>query len=200
MSFRTKSYVLPAALVLAGSLVWLGSAAATNVTPLDGERFAQATPATPPAPPATTPPQAGGAPGMQAGPMGPHPAFNPKEMCVEHVARRIGNRAYLKARLDLTAQQLPLWNSFEKAADEASAKDKARCAALPTEMKTAPTYPERMNMREEMMKARIASLEATKPSLQALYASLTPEQKAIFDKPMRGMRGMGGHHRHHGRG
>jgi hypothetical protein len=52
-----------------------------------------------------------------------------------------------------------------------------------------------------MMKARLAALEATKPSLQALYASLTPEQKAIFDKPSRGMGGMGGGmHRHHGRG
>lgn len=196
MTSRTKSLVLPAALVLAGSLVWLGSAAATNVTPLDSQRFAQATPATPPT---TTPPPAGGPPGMAQ-----RPAFNPKEMCVEHVARRIGNRAYLKARLDLTAQQLPLWNNFEKAADEASAKDKARCATLPTEVKTAPTYPERMTLREEMMKARLASLEATKPSLTALYAALTPEQKAIFDKPGRGMRmGMGGgkhRHHHHGRG
>ena len=129
--------------------------------------------------------------------MGPRPAFNPKEMCVERVARRIGNRAYLKARLDLTAQQMPLWTNFEKAADDAAAKDKARCATLPTEVKTPPTFPERMNMREEMMKARVAALEATKPSLQALYASLTPEQKAVFDKPKR----MGGgmhHHRRHG--
>lgn len=206
MTSRAKSLVLPAALVLAGSLVWLGSAFATNVPVDPQQQFAQATPpATPGTPPAVTPPQAGGAPGMQggigAGPMGPRPAFNPKEMCVEQVARRIGNRAYLKARLDLTAQQLPLWTAFEKAADEASAKDKARCAALPAEAKTPPTYPERMALREEMMKARLAALEATKPSLQALYAALTLEQKAIFDKPMRGMGGMGGGHHHgHGRG
>ena len=44
-----------------------------------------------------------------------------------------------------------------------------------------------------MMKTRLESLEAVKPSLMALYAALTPEQKAILDRPM-----MGGHHR--GRG
>jgi len=126
------------------------------------------------------------------------PAFSPKDMCSEQVARRIGNRAYLKARLDLKPEQMTLWNNFEKAADEASAKDKARCATLPAEIKTPPSYIERMTMREEMMKARLAALEAVRPSLQALYAALTPEQKAIFDKPMR--MGMGGMQHHHGRG
>ena len=140
---------------------------------------------------------------MGQGPMGgmAMPAFSPKDMCAEQVARRIGNRAYLKARLDLKPEQMSLWNNFEKAANEASAKDKARCATLPAEVKTPPTYMERMTMREDMMKARLASLEAVKPSLQALYAALTPEQKAIFDKPMRMGMGMGGMHRpHHNRG
>ena len=146
-----------------------------------------------------------GGPGMMGhGPMGQGPmggmampAFSPKDMCTEQVARRIGNRAYLKARLDLKPEQMTLWNNFEKAADEASARDKARCAALPAEVKTSPTYMERMTMREDMMKARLAALEAVKPSLQALYAALTPEQKAIFDKPMRMGMGMGSIHRPH---
>ena len=217
----------PAALALAGGLAWFGSAAATD-TPLGSNvdlqpQLAQA------APPAATPPAAGGGPAPQTGPMGPGmggpgmmshgpmggmmgqgpmggmamPAFSPTDMCTEQVARRIGNRAYLKARLDLKPEQMTAWNNFEKAADEASAKDKARCATLPAEVKTPPTYMERLTMREEMMKARLAALEAVKPSLQALYTALTPEQKAIFDKPMRmgmGM-GMGGMQRpHHNRG
>ena len=72
-----------------------------------------------------------------------------------------------------------------------------QAAALPAEVKTSPTYMERMTMREDMMKARLASLEAVKPSLQALYAALTPEQKAIFDKPMRMGMGTGSMHRPH---
>ena len=47
-----------------------------------------------------------------------------------------------------------------------------------------------------MMKTRLESLEAVKPSLMALYAKLTPEQKAILDRPKM----MGGHGHHHGRG
>lgn len=225
MTTRFRLLATPAALALAGGLAWFGSAAATD-TPLGSNvdlqpQLAQA------APPAATPPAAGGGPAPHAGPgmggpgmmghgpmgqgpmgqgpmgQGPMggmamPAFSPKDMCAEQVARRIGNRAYLKARLDLKPEQMTLWNNFEKAADEASAKDKARCASLPTEIKTPPSYIERMTMREEMMKARLAALEAVKPSLQALYAALTPEQKAIFDKPMR--MGMGGMQHHHGRG
>ena len=222
MTTRLRLLATPAALVLAAGFAWIGSAAATD-TPLGGtvdlqSQLAQASP--PAAPPTVTPPAAGG-PAPQTGPMGPGmgghgmmghgpmgqgpmsgmamPAFSPKDMCTEQVARRIGNRAYLKARLDLKPEQMTLWNNFEKAADEASAKDKARCASLPAEIKTPPSYMERMTMREEMMKARLAALEAVKPSLQALYTALTPEQKAIFDKPMR--MGMGGMHRpHHNRG
>ena len=77
-------------------------------------------------------------------------------------------------------------------ADEASAKEKAKCASLPTEMKTPPNFADRFNQREERMKTRLESLEAVKPSLMALYAALTPEQRAILDRPMMG------HHR--GRG
>ena len=36
------------------------------------------------------------------------------------------------------------------------------------------------------MKARIATIEAVKPPLTALVAVLTPEQKAILDRPRMG--------------
>ena len=119
--------------------------------------------------------------------------FRPRQLCEEHIARRAGNRAYLKERLDLKAEQISAWDTFQKAADEATAKEKAKCASLPTEMKTPPNFADRFNRREDMMKSRLETLEAVKPSLMALYAMLTPEQKAILDRPM-----MGGHHR--GRG
>jgi hypothetical protein len=73
--------------------------------------------------------------------------FSPKSMCQDMLARRIGNRAYIKARLELKPEQMTAWNAFEKASDE-----------------------------------------AVKPTLTALYAVLTPEQKAILDRP-RGMAG-----------
>jgi hypothetical protein len=112
------------------------------------------------------------------------------------VARRIGDRAYVKAKLELKPDQMTAWNAFEKAADEASAKSMARCQTLPTEMKERPTYLDRLTMQEDMMKARIATIEAVKPSLTALVAVLTPEQKAVLDRPHAGF----GHHGHKGMG
>lgn len=183
MSSRMKFLAVSTALVAAGGFAWLTSAAAFDGGFDGAPQVAQA------APPAAPPPAAGGG---AAAPMPEH-TFNPRNMCLEHVAHRIGNRAYLKARLDLKAEQVSAWNAFEKAADDVSAKDKARCAAVPTEVKTPPKFTERMTMRETRMKARLESLDAVKPSLTALYAALTPEQQALFDRPM-----MGGHHGHHG--
>jgi hypothetical protein len=111
-------------------------------------------------------------------------------MCVEHLARRIGNRAYLKARLDLKPEQMNAWNAFEKAADAASAKEKVYCASLPTEIKPPLNFADRFSLQEGRMKARAETLEAVKPSLLALYAALTPEQKELLDRPMMGGRGM----------
>lgn len=112
--------------------------------------------------------------------------FSPKSMCQDMLARRIGNRAYIKARLELKPEQMTAWNAFEKASDEANTKSNVRCAALPAEMKDRPNYVDRLSIEEDAMKARVASIEAVKPTLVALYAVLTPEQKAILDKP-RGM-------------
>ena len=184
MFIRPAFLAMPAALVAAAGLAWLTSATAFDGGFDGAPRLAQA------APPAAQPPAAGGDADKRAERMR---NFSPKAMCEEHIARRVGNRAYLKERLDLKPEQISAWDAFQKAADEASAKEKARCASLPTEIKTPPSFADRFNRREEMMKTRLESLEAVKPTLMALYDKLTPEQKAILDRPM-----MGGHHR--GRG
>jgi protein CpxP len=195
MSSRMKILAVSTAIAAVSGFAWLSSAVAFDggpeQAPWGAPQMAQA------GPPAgmPMPPAAGGAPDR---PMAERPPFNPRNMCFERTARKVGERAYLKSRLDLKPEQMTAWNAFEKAADDATAKDKARCATLPTDVKTPPKFNERMNMREAMMKSRLESLEAVKPSLTALYAALTPEQQALFDRPM-----MGGHHgrsRWHGRG
>jgi hypothetical protein len=184
MPIRGLYFALPTALVAAAGFAWLTSATAYDGGFDGAPRLAQA------APPAAQPPAAGGGADKRAERMR---NFSPKTMCEEHIARRIGNRAYLKERLDLKPEQVSAWDAFQKAADDASAKEKAKCASLPTEIKTPPSFADRFNRREEMMKTRLESLEAVKPTLMALYDKLSPEQKAILDRPM-----MGGHHR--GRG
>ncbi len=192
MRVRPLFLAVPTALVAVAGFAWLTSAAASNGGFYEAPQIAQA------APPAAPPPAAGG-PAPMGGPERMVREFSPKAFCEDRIARRIGNRAYLKAKLDLKADQLPAWDAFQKAADEASAREKAKCAALPAETKTSPSLPDRLTRHEEMMKSRLASIEAVKPSLVALYEKLSPEQKAVLDRPMMGPpHGGPGRHRRHG--
>lgn len=191
MSFRSPLLALSTALVTAAGLALASMpASAADGGSDDLLELAQSTPPTNPPP---------GQSGL-GNPGGPdhreHRAMNPKAFCLDKVARRAGNRAYIKLRLDLKADQMTAWNAFAKASDDADVKDVARCNALPAEMKERPSYVERLTMEETVMKARIERIDAVKPSLQALYDTLSPEQKAVLDSP----RPMGGRGMHHHRG
>lgn len=177
-----RSLLLPSAFVLAAGFAFASPASAIDFFDTDGIELAQATPPAPPPPPGPRGERArGGERGDRADRV--ERSFSPKAMCVDLVARRIGDRAYIKAKLELKPEQMTAWNTFEKAADEASAKSMARCQTLPAEMKERPTYLERLTMEEDVMKARIATIEAVKPSLTALVGVLTADQKAVLDRP-----------------
>jgi LTXXQ motif family protein len=187
MSFRPLILAVPAtavfSLVAAAGLAWMSPASALDSGSDDPLEMAQATP------PAAPPPAAGGQERRERA------AFNPKAFCLDRVAHRAGARAYLKVRLELKPEQMTAWNAFAKAADDADAKDIVRCNALPSEMKERPSYVERLNLEEAAMKARVERIEAIKPTLVSFYDSLSPDQKAVLDRP-RPMAGMMGHHRH----
>jgi hypothetical protein len=62
--------------------------------------------------------------------------------------------------------------------------------------------PERNTRMEDMLKARLATLEKMRPSEEALYNALTEDQKQLFEmhgRPRMAMGG-GGFGRFHGRG
>ena len=160
MNLRFPSFAVPIA-VVAAAFAWTSPASALDGGVDDMLEIAQAAP-----------------PAAAAG-----RTFSPKAVCQDMVARRIGDRAYIKARLELKPEQMTAWNAFEKASDEASAKQNARCATLPAEMKERPNYVDRLSMEEDAMKARVAAIEAVKPTLLALYNTLSPEQKAVLDRP-----------------
>ena len=188
MSFRSPLLALSTALVTAAGLAWTSlPASAADGGSDDLLELAQTTPP-------TNPPRGHGL-GSPGGPdQREHRAMNPKAFCLDQVARRAGNRAYVRLRLDLKAEQMTAWNAFAKASDDADVKDVARCNALPTEVKEQPNYVERLTMEENVMKARIERIDAVKPSLQALYDTLSPEQKVVLDSPRPMGRG-GMHHR-----
>jgi hypothetical protein len=117
--------------------------------------------------------------------------------CEDRADRVAGQLAYLEARLDLTAAQR---TSFERWRDirQAAAQRQARTCASRTPLAgrgtandTRPSPVERMAREEERLRSRLADLTAERPALEALYNSLTPEQRQKFT-PAGGALGMGG--------
>ena len=112
---------------------------------------------------------------------------SPKERCEERLARRAGFIAYTVAKLNLTAQQKPLWDKLNASMQSAADKERQLCERLPAEagQQGQGTILDRMTRREQFLQARLQSMQQTRPALEALYNALTPEQKAVVDHPFR---------------
>jgi hypothetical protein len=108
---------------------------------------------------------------------------DPQERCVDRLARRAARRAYVETKLNLTAEQRPLWDKVQSGAQAEEQKERQLCASL--KPGTDQTLLDRMDRMQQFLSARLDGLQSTKPSVQALYQSLTPEQRAILDHPFR---------------
>ena len=110
---------------------------------------------------------------------------DPQERCTDRLARRAARRAYVEAKLNLTAQQQPLWDKVQSAAQSEEQKERQLCTAL--KPGAQPSMLDRMDRMQQFLTARLEGLQAAKPAVQALYQALTPEQQAIFNRPFRRM-------------
>ena len=112
---------------------------------------------------------------------------SPKERCEERLARRAGFIAYTVAKLNLTAQQKPLWDKLNASMQSAGDRERQLCDKLPAEagQQGQGTILDRMSRREQFLQARLQAMQQTRPALEALYNALTPEQKAVVDHPFR---------------
>jgi hypothetical protein len=108
---------------------------------------------------------------------------DPKERCEERLAWRAAMRAYTEAKLDLTAEQRPLWEKVQSAAQAEEQKERQLCTTL-KEGGDA-TLLDRLDRMQQFLSTRLEALQAAKPAVQALYQALTPEQRAILDHPFR---------------
>ncbi len=133
----------------------------------------------------STPPPAGGPPH--------HHQISPAEMCTEHQAHMAGHLAYLEVRLNLTAEQKPLWTKWRDALAPGMEKAHALCMERAAKPEAPQSIVERAAEAQQMLAARAATLAAAQPALTAFYNALTPDQKAILDRPM----GRWGHHEGH---
>ena len=107
----------------------------------------------------------------------------PQERCIDRLAWRAARRAYVETKLNLTAQQQPLWDKVQSAAQSEEQRERQLCASLKSGAE--PTMLDRMDRMEQFLSVRLQALQAAKPAVQALYQALTPEQQAIFNRPFR---------------
>lgn len=134
-------------------------------------------------------PMGGGMGGMMHGWMARrmHADFSPQQACIDRIARRAGFIAYIGAKLNLTAEQKPLWDKVTAASQTAQDNERQVCVALQPagDQAARPTVLDRLKQRERMLSVQLQGLQQAEPAMQALYQALTPEQKAIIDHPFR---------------
>ena len=106
---------------------------------------------------------------------------DPQEWCLDRLAHRAARYAYIGVKLNLTAEQQPLWDKVQSAAQTEEQQERQLCAAL--KPGAEPTVLERMDRMQQLLQARLNGLQAGKPAVQALYQALTPEQQAILNRP-----------------
>jgi LTXXQ motif family protein len=106
---------------------------------------------------------------------------DPQQWCVDRLARRAARRAYLETKLNLTAEQRPLWDKLQSVAQGEQQKERQLCQQLKPGAQS--TVLDRMDRAQQFLSAKLDALQTAKPALQALYQALTPEQRAIIDRP-----------------
>jgi hypothetical protein len=104
-----------------------------------------------------------------------------KEVCTEHYARKASHLAYLQAKLGLTEQQSAAFAKWRQAVMDQGAKEQAACLEMTPKGNVKPTLLEREAHLEKVLTLKLQGLQAVRPALEAVYNSLSAEQKTIFD-------------------
>jgi len=104
------------------------------------------------------------------------------QVCVERYAHRAGHLAYLEAKLELNADQQALWDKWSQASVAGAEKLRAACLAAAPKADAKFTALDRDALAETMLSLEIDNLKSARPALESLYAALTPEQQAVFDR------------------
>lgn len=129
--------------------------------------------------------------GMGMGPgMGPMGGMaGPRAMMMADPAAMVEKHlADTKAELKITADQESAWQTFAGKAKQQAADMQVMRGRM-QQQQAQGAAPELMQQRAEAMKSQAGRMESMSTALQALYAVLSPEQKAAADKQFSMMRG-----------
>jgi len=118
------------------------------------------------------------------------------QLCRDIYARRAGELAFMEAKLQLTPNQQPLFARWKEISLDIAKRQESQCDGRIDRRAGGerPDMMERLNREEEMLKQRLADIDAERPALTALYTSLTPVQKREVAQAVR-QRMMGRMHR-----
>jgi hypothetical protein len=108
---------------------------------------------------------------------------DPQERCLDRLAWRAARRAYVEAKLNLTAEQRPLWDKVQSTAQTEEQQERQLCSSITPG--TEQNLLDRMDRMQQFLTVRLNALQAARPALQTLYQALTPEQRVILDHPFR---------------
>jgi hypothetical protein len=115
------------------------------------------------------------------------------EMCKEMYAHKVGELAFLEAKLSLSANQAPLFERWKEASLDIAKRRETDCASHDRRADLRGQHPsvvDRLTLEEDLLKKRLADIQAERPALAAFYDSLTPAQKEEFGRgDMRRMAG-----------
>jgi hypothetical protein len=113
------------------------------------------------------------------------------QFCKTMYAHKVGEMAFLEAKLSLTSAQTPLFARWKDAALDIAKRHEGECTApMRAPHAERASIVDRMGIEEKMLKQRLADIDAERPALAALYGALTPSQKEDFGAG--GMRRMAG--------
>ena len=119
-------------------------------------------------------------PGMMGG-YGPGYGMGPQAMFNAYSGNADEGLAALKSELGITAKQDSAWQAFANNARQQNENRQAWFAKM-HEARSAGSAPEALAQQTELMKQRQSEMAANAAALKNLYATLTPEQKAIADQ------------------
>jgi hypothetical protein len=113
--------------------------------------------------------------------------MSPQKACVDRIARHAGAIASIGFKLDLTAEQKPLWDKVVAVTQSSEDAQRKLCDALPATAQDRDklTALDRLHHREQVLQARLQAMQKADPAVQALYDKLSPDQKQILDHPFK---------------
>jgi hypothetical protein len=132
-------------------------------------------------------PPSEGASALRDGPMRDN-MMGPRreQICRDLYAGKAGELAFLEAKLSLDARQTPLFDRWKQASLDIARQHESDClgkAPRRAELRGhRATVVDRMTMEEDLLKKRLADIQAERPALTALYNALTQVQKEEFSR------------------